>query len=347
VVNLFRRLSAEPGGLTVGLLALLEHADRSVLNALLREAGFSAQAETDPTVTFPLPGAPPQAGAITLPGLRLVVITQNPGEPLDLENLPPAEGEVLAVTLTGQPVSGAHTLAWAAVDRLLLKLTDQFSPETRTGFLIRQFRGLLADLGLEHFAGFHPADLQQVPKALATLSRVDRTADRFFRHVEPALAALWEGVSPVQSSGADDLLAGYVYRDFAGDRFGPGGFLRIALHLEQQDLQISFWVTQEAGENHRRLWQALTDQGEWLDRLRELEHDPLLWLWSPQQEHQIPLAELTPASLRTLDWDRYQAGLQRHHPLALLTSEGAVQQVVSLAEQLVRRLDPILTPVLH
>lgn len=349
MVNLFRHLQGEPGDLTAGLLAVLEHADRSVFHGLLRLAGVPAQLEEAPILSaqFPLPGGPANAGAIAAPPLHWVVATQGPGEPFQADLLQHLGEQVLAITLTGQESPGIHTLSWDQVDRWLLEVADRYDPETRTGFLLRQFRELLADLGLEHFAGFRSRDLAQVPDALAALSSFSETAGRFFQHLSPAVAALWEGVSPVRESRAEDLLAGYLYRDYAGGPFGPAGFLRVAIHVGQQETQISFWLAPGAGDSHSRLREALAGGGSLLEQLRDLGREPTLWLWSPDGEQRIPLERLTTGLLAELDWGRYQVGLQRQQPVDWLAGEGAVQRVVRLAEELVQVLDPVLTPVLH
>jgi len=284
---------------------------------------------------------------LTLPNLRLVAAAQSPGQPFDPAALQAEADEVLAVTVSGREVPGIHVLSWEAVDRFLLKMAERFDPETRTGFLIRQFRELLAELGLGHFAGFSAAELEQVSGALDLLSRFQHTANRFFRHLAPALAALWDGVSPVRESGPAELLAGYLYQDYAGEDFGTGNFLRVAFHLIQEQVQVSFWIAPAAAESHSRLRDALTEGGALLGQLQALEEEPLLWLWSASGEQQVPLERLTPEAAAELDWNGHQAGVQRHQPLSLLAGEGAAAQIVRLAEELVQVLQPVLTPVLH
>lgn len=347
MVNLFGRAAVESGGLTAGLLALLEHADPAILAGLLHEAGITATDGGGAAAIFPAPGGPAGAGVISLPGLRLVVAAQAPGQSFDPTALQGETDEVLAVTVTGREIPGIHVLSWETVDRFLLKMAERFDPETRSGFLIRQFHALLAELGLEHFAGFQAAELEQVPGALNLLSRFQQTSDRFFQHLTPALAALWDGVSPVRQSGPAELLAGYLYQDYAGGSFGSGNFLRVAIHLSQQQVQVSFWITPAAVDSHSRLRDAITAGDALLEQLRALQAEPLLWLWSAAGERQIALERLTPDLAAELDWNGHQAGVQRHQPLSLLAGEGAAAQVVSLAEELVQVLQPVLTPVLH
>lgn len=349
MVNLFRQPAGEPGGLTAALLALLEHADPTVLNGLLRLAGIphQADAQTKVTAVFPAPDGPPGAGIIQLPDFELTVAAQNPGNPFDPAVLADGQHQLLAVTLTGQEIPDQYALSWEAVDRYLLQMAEQFESESRTGFLIRQFRSLLADMGLEHFAGFDTKDLASVTDVLKALTDFHTQARRFFRHLGTALAVQWEGVRSLRESGAAELLAGYLYWDYAGAVFGSGNFLRVALHLIHQEVQISFWVTPAVGEGHKRLYEALTTGGELLDELQALKERPLLWLWSPDKEQQIPLELLTPADLTESNWNSSQAGLQRHQPLSLLGNAEAVPRMVSLAAELVDTLKPALSPVLH
>lgn len=347
MVNLFGRAAVESGGLTAGFLALLEHADPAVLTGLLQKAGITTTGGGGGSAAFPAPGGPPGAGVITLPGLRLVVAAEAPGQPFDPAALQEAADEVLAVTVSGREVPGIHVLSWETVDRFLLEMAERFDPETRSGFLIRQFRALLAELGLEHFAGFKDEELEEVPGALNLLNRFQHTANRFFRHLTPALAALWDGVSPVRQSGPTELLAGYLYQDYAGENFGTGNFLRIAFHLIQGQIQLSFWITPAAAESHSRLREAITEGSPLLEQLQALDAEPLLWLWSAAGERQIALDRMTPDLAAELDWNGHQAGVQRHQPLSLLAGEGAAARIASLAEELVQALQPVLMPVLH
>lgn len=346
MINLFRGLPTEQGSLTAALLALLEHSDRELLNGLLRRADIpvQVQAGTDVEVQFPAPGGPPAAGTLVTPSSRVTILTQAPGEPG-----PPAEpgpaGETLAVTLTGKGPAGAHTLSWEQLDRWLAESAERFDPESRTGFLIRQFRAFLPEVGIEYFAGFAADQLEGAPGALEALTRFYQTAGQLFDRLAPALAAspAAEGAAQVRQSRAEDLLGGYCYRDFTGAMFGPGNFLRVALHLPQQELQISFWFM-PGGEHHTRLREALTDDAL-LTGLMELEHPPILWLWSAAGERKLPLDELTPDHLE--NWAQYQAGLQCALPFDHLAGPGLVGTVLDAAEALLTALEPLLPDVLH
>jgi hypothetical protein len=350
MVNLFRRAPAEPGSLTAALLALLEHSDRDLLNGFLRRAGIGAQLErgADLTVQFPAPDGPPTAGLISAPHLSLTLVTQAPGERLDPSSAADSSGSLLAVTVAGRAPEGAAALSWEQVDRWLAGACEQYDPESRTGFLLRQFRAYLSESGIEYFTGFPPEQLDEVPGAFAALTRFYQTADQFFDRFAPALTTLREGVVQARQARPEDRLAGYCYRDYTGAPFGAGGFLRLAFNLPQRELQLSLWLIPGApADSHARLREALTRDPEFPERLRQLEHDPLLWLWSTAGERKLPLEELRPADIAELDWAQYQVGVQLSQPFANLAGEGLVQRVAESAGDLLTVLSPILTPQLH
>lgn len=350
MVNLFRRGPAEPGSLTAALLALLEHCDPSLLNGLLERAGIDSDVPVgaEVQVQFPAPGGPPAAGVITAPGLRVTVITQAPGERWDPQAAAGLGDTVLAVTLGARAPEGVHGLTWERVDRWLATAAEQYDPESRTGFLVRQFRAYLAELGIEYFAGFSPEQLEGAAGAFAGFNHFHQTADRFFQRFAAALAAGREGAAQVRQSRAEDLLTGYFYRDYGGAPFGPAGFLRLAFHVPEQELQLSFWVVPGVGTDvHERLREALTDNPGFVNLLQGLEEKPLLWLWSPGGDRKLPLADLRPAALADIEWGQYQVGIQRSAPFDRLAGEGLVERVGELMEELLGALAPVLNPQLH
>lgn len=346
MVNLFRPVPTEQGSLTAALLALLEHCDRDLLNGLLRTAGipFQAEAGAEVEMTFPAPGGPPSAGWIATRHFRITIITQAPGEML----WPVGEGSgtVLAVTLAGKAKPGTHVLSWEQLDRWLGSLEERYDVETRTGFLIRQFRTFLPEMGIEYFAGFTRDQLTGAPGALGSLSEFYQVADSFFDRFGPALAAVYEGAAQARDSRPEDLLAGYCYRDYAGPSFTPAAFLRIAFHLPEQQFQLSFWVA-PGTEQHGRLREGVLGDTDLVAQLAGLEEEPLLWLWSTGGEQKLPLEDWQPGRLEALDWSQYQAGIQRSRPFEDLSGEGLVERVIQMAEGLCGALLPVLTTVLH
>lgn len=346
MVNLFRQLPAAQGSLTAALLALLEHSDRDLLNGLLRQAGLPAQVpgSAELGVEFPAPDGPPAAGRLEAPDLRLTVLTQAPGEALPSPG-DAAAGDVLAVTLTGRAPEGVHSLSWEQVDRWLAGAAERYDAESRTGFLIRQFRALLPEMGIEYFPGFETEQLAAAPGALRAFGQFLQTAGQFFERLAPALGAAREGLAQVRQSRAEDSLAGYIYRDYTAPAFTPAGFLRVALHLPQSELQTSLWLA--PGPAHTRLREVLSEDDRFLEGLRQLEQDPLLWLWSAQDERKLPLDEFRPEALAELTWAQYQAGVQRSVPLDSLAGPGSVDRTTELAEQLLAVLSPVLVAVLH
>ncbi len=384
MVNLFQQGPVGPGRLTAALLALLEHGERGLLRGFLERAGMKVKVGPEDRVRalFPAPGGPPEAGLLSLPDRQVTVISQAPGEPWDptaLEGLTPApgvqagketgaeprtdggdaaeapaapapDGETLAITLAGRPPGAAHHLTWEQVDRWLAGQAGAYDPDSRTGFLIEQFRAFLADAGIEYFAGFEPKTVEQAPDGLAALTAFYGTADRFFERLEPALAAVRAGLAQERESRPEDLLGGYCYRDYTGGPLGPDSFLRIAFHLPQEELQVSCWTLppeQGGSPGHARLREALAGEDYLLPRLQALGDHPLLWLWSPEEEHRTPLDELEPDAVERLPWSGRYAAVQRSLPFDQLTREGLVDRTAQMADELLEALLPVMTGVLH
>lgn len=342
--NLFQSIPEGNGGLTAAFLTLLEHCGSDLANALLRKAAIPHQFSPDspPRVAYPAPDGPPGIGVMSGSDFAVRVAAQAPAEPWDPAALAGEEGATLAVTLTGKAPPGVHALSWDQVGRLLEAAADQYDPESRIGFLVRQFLEFLPRAGIESFGGFSPDELESAPRARQTLLTFYQTTDLFFSKVAPAVAAVREGLAVTRSARPEDLLAGYCYRDFGGPALGADGFLRVALHLDQRELQVQVWL----GGNSRRLEEALRDP-EMLSRLQRMEDDPLLWLWSPAGEQKLPLAEATPESLAAAEWEGRQAAVQRSLDFEHLADDGAVARVADMADGLLTELASPLTAMVH
>ncbi|HYF93714.1 MAG TPA: hypothetical protein VD969_15980 [Symbiobacteriaceae bacterium] len=347
MINLFRPVPAQQGSLTAALLALLEHSDRGLLNGLLKRAGIDLQAKpgSEVTVRFPVPGGPPGAGLITAPGLEIAVAAQQPGEAWDPAPLLTVPAVPLTISLAGTAPPGAHGLSWEQVDRWLAEAAARYDPESRTGFLIEQFRAVLPELGIAYFEGFEPDQLTAAPEAHATLNKFYETADRFFDQLAPALAAARPGAAQVRQARPEELLAGYCYRDYSDPALGATGFLRVALNLPEQQLQAVCWLM--PGSAHSRLGDLLTGDPGVRGALARLEHHPLLWLWSPAEEKKLALDPLDPEQLEALDWSQFHAGVQVGLPFDQFPAEDLAGRVAALTEAVSAALAPAFSAVIH
>jgi hypothetical protein len=342
VVNLFRQFPGEEGSLTASFLALLEHTDRALLNGFLERSGVGARvgAGEELRITFPDPDGPPSAGLIAAPHLHLTLLTQAPGRALPTIA---AGADAIAITMTGQGPAGAAALSWEQVDRWLAEAAEQYDPQTRTGFLIRQFRDYLPEAGIAYFGGFDEEALEAAPTAFGALTSFYQTTEQFFEQLAPAIGSLSEGLAPIRQSHPEDLLAGYCYRDYSGPALGPTAFLRVALHLAQQELQTSLFLS--PGEAHQRLRSRLLEDPEFVGALGDLAEEPILWLWSQNTEHRLPFADLDIASVTALPWGEFQVGIQRSQPLQGLAGAGLIERVTLLADQLLKALHGVLGTV--
>lgn len=373
MVNLFLRGQGDNGSLTAALLALLEHSDRELFNGFLERAQLPYHAPPGADLDFrlPEPGAG-AGGAIAGPDFRLNLIAQAPGAQIPA-SVPGAGGETLVITLAGRPPEGARAMSWEQVDRWLAGAAERYDPESRTGFLVRQFRDFLRASGVEYFAGFSAEMLASAPDAQAELQRFYHEAGQFFDRLGPTLAGLGApaaggetalagllGVAPapglaeVRRSRAEDQLAGYLYRDYTGALLGATGFLRVAIHLPQREMQLAIWLAPgPAGgaDPHARLRSALAEDPAFLAGLLGLagegDGDGLLWLWGQGGERKLPLDEVGADALSDLDWGQYQAGIQLGYALEGMAGEGLVQQVATRVEALLGALAPVTTSALH
>ena len=348
MVNLFRPGPAQQGSLTAALLALLEHSDRALLNGLFDRAGipFQAGPGADLRIRFPAPEGPPGAGLIAGPDFEVTVATQAPGEeawdPAAVLDLP---GVPLTITLAGKAPPGAHGLSWEQVDRWLAAAAEQYNPESRTGFLIGQFRAVLPELGIAYFAGFEAPLLQAAPAAQQTLSQFYQVAGRFFDGLAPALGALRAGAAEIRQARPEELLAGYNYRDYSDPALGATGFLRIALNLPETRLEAVCWLT--PGDAHGRLQGLLASSPALRGALAGLQQEPLLWLWSQDGEQKLPLDALDPDTINDLSWTQSHAGIQVCLPFDAFPAEDLTGHVVGRIDALTAALAPVISSVVH
>ncbi|HYF79670.1 MAG TPA: hypothetical protein VD973_21390 [Symbiobacteriaceae bacterium] len=342
MVNLFRPGPAQQGSLTAALLALLEHSDKALLNGLLERAGIPLHARPDTplTIRFPVPDGPPDAGLISGPDFQVTITAQVPGEPWDPAAALDLPGVPLAISLAGKAPPGAHGLSWEQVDRWLAAEADTYDPESRTGFLIEQFRAVLPELGIAYFAGFEAPLLAAAPEALATLSQFYQVAGQLFERLAPSVAGLRPGAAQVRQSRPEELLAGYCYRDYSDPALGAAGFLRVALNLPEARMEAACWLM--PGEAHGRLRERLTGEPAFRAALARLTEQPLLWLWSPNNEQKLPLDSFDPESVEGLAWGEYQAGILVTLPFADFPAEDLTGRVLALLEALTTTLQPVV-----
>lgn len=341
MVNLFRPGPAQQGSLTAALLALLEHSDKALLNGLLERAGIPLQARPDTplTVRFPVPEGPPDAGLISGPDFQVSITTQVPGEPWDPAAALDLPGVTLAISLAGKAPPGAHGLSWEQVDRWLAAEAQTYAPDSRTGFLIEQFRAVLPELGITYFPGFEAPLLAAAPVALSTLSQFFQVAGLLFDRLAPSVAGVRPGATQVRQSRPEELLAGYCYRDYSDPALGAAGFLRVALNLPESRLEAACWLM--PGEAHGRLREHLTSDPAFRAALARLKEQPLLWLWSPNNELRLALDSFDPDSLEGLTWSDYQAGVLVSLPFADFPPEDLTGRVLALVETLTATLQPV------
>lgn len=352
MVNLFQRHADEQGGLTAALLVLLEHADRNLLNRFLQLSGMHAQVGkgADLSVQYPIPDGPPGTGQLELPGGPVAIAARAPGDPWRLSG-PVGGAETIAITPEGTPLPDVRTLSWEQVDRWLAAMAEEYDPETRTGFLLDQFRSFLPEAGIVYFGGFGQGLLEQAPAAADTLTEFYQTADQFLDQLGPSLTAGNQPVTVVRHARPEDLLAGYSYRDYTGPGLGPDNFLRVAFHLSQRQLQLAVWLTPgaapDATSSHSRLREALRTNESFLEGLRALGGSPLLRLWSAAGEQALPLDEFQPDRLESLDWPASHVAVQRSLAFGQFPETGLIGQVAGLTGELTGALDAVLAPTLH
>lgn len=341
--NLFRRLDLTDGDLTAVLLALLEHADPALLAGLLDLGDLPGPPLTEPSLLYPAPEGPAGWGEIRTAHRRVRLAALGPGaRPPTLAD---AEVEALVISPSGEAPPPAHGLSWEQVDRWLASLEERYDPEGRTGYLLRQFRAFLPAVGITYFAGFDLARLAALPAAHAQVNGFWPEAAAFFQQLGPELAARCGGVAEIRQARAEDLLAGYCYRDYAGPGLGEVQFLRVALQIAQGQLQVTCWIGPPGAAQQRLRQGLLAPVG--LGPLLELGGAPLLWLWSPEGERHLPLAGLAPTQVESVDWSAYQAGVQVNHPATFLAGEGVVGRVAAAAGDLLKALAPVLAGVVH
>lgn len=348
LVNLFSAGGAAGVPLTPALMAMLEHTDREVLAGLLDLAGLDGADAKAAKLRYPAPGAPRALGEVDLSQGRLWLAAVAPGEePPSSPEDAADDGVRLLIISAGAPPARespeVHWLSWERLDRWLARLAEEYDPETRTGFLLRQFRSYLPEAGIAYFTGFTPELLTVAPRALRDLSTLYRQADEFFSQLEAGRST---GGPLLRIARPQDLLAGFCFRDYAGAGQGADDFLRIALSLEPPELQIAIWL-EPGGAAHGRLRAALQEGGVLTTALQALQPQPVLRLWSAEDEQHIPVGEIDSTRAAGLDWDTHTVAVQVSHPLADLAGEGLLERVAGWVHDLREALAPIRTDVLH
>lgn len=336
-----------PGALSGSLVTLLSHVDRRLLSSFLALCGLSWEA-TEP-LAFHFPAAElPTAAEVRAPGRwRLLILAQAPAaawEPAWVEGARQSaangaeESRLLLIAPAIEHLPSKQEIArtWEQVDRWLEQEADNYPPDTRTGFLLEQFREFLPAVGLTYFTGFDPDDLAASATALTTLQRLVEQADQFFAHLEPVLGSLWPGLEAARSARPEDILSGYLYRDFTCSDWGEGAFLRGALHLGQRSLDVGFWLAGPGGP-HARLAGAAEAI---FPRLAAVE-GLVVRLWRVGGEEQIPALE---AAAAAIDWSQYQVGFQVSLGFDTLQPAGLTAQTAEWARQIVEALAPVLAP---
>lgn len=354
MVNLFlwQAGAAAPsaGSLAGALVTLLAHADRHLLTSFL-ELCHLVWPVAEP-ISFDYPAqALPVAGEIRAPGQwRLLLLAQGPATPWDpnwvegalqaAANSPePCRVLTITQTLRHPTAPQEAALTWEQVDRWLEQQEGAHPPETRTGFLLSQFREFLPAAGIAYFAGFDRDDLSRSAQVLATLQRLAEQADQFFAHLEPILRGAWPNLREVRGARPEDLLAGYLYRDYTLPDWGEGAFLRGALHLGQQSLEIAFWLSATAQTDgpHARMAAAAS---EVLPRLAAVD-ELTIRLWRVGNEQQLSPAEAPAAAI---DWSAYQIGFQVTRGFETLPHHGLPAWTAERASAILDALAPILPP---
>lgn len=330
--------------LTPALMALLEHADRAVLNGLLRLAGLDVPAGGEAAFHFPAPDGADGAGEIHLGDRRIWLAAVAPGEePPPL----PAGGAEPVIISPGAPAGRdgdpVHRLSWDRVDRWLGEVEAQYDANTRTGFLVRQFRAYLPEAGIRCFPGFDAEILARAPRAFRDLAEFHSRVEALFEQIGTGFAASWP---LLRTARPQDVLAGYWFRDYAGAGKGEDDFVRIALHLEAGELQIAVWLS-PGGAPHARLQAALAEEGGLGEALRALTPPPVLRLWSAADERQIRAEELDPALRGAVDWTSYTVAVQVARPLSDLAGEGLPERLAGWTQELLDVLAPVLADVVH
>lgn len=356
LVNLFQwqaeGAAAIPGALAGALAALLEHSDRRLLRSFLQQAGLDWQPEEPLQFRFPAEGGPGMAEVVAPGRWRVLLLSRVPVAPWDPAWVDRAAEVALAGPETGRVVvvapaarrpadsrDEAVLLSWEQVDRWLEQSSEEYPADSRTAFLIDQFRNFLPSAGLTYFGGFDPEDLSQSSRALGTLQRLtDRTA-QFFGHLEPVLREAWPELVQARAARPEDLLAGYLYRDYTLTNWGSGAFLRVAVNLGREVLEVSCWLTAtgEQEDAHARLRQ---EPAEVLSRLSRLD-GLLVRLWQVGGEQQIPVTDVDPAAV---NWGENQVGFQVEIAFAEAGAGGLVERVVEMAEAISAGLGPVLVP---
>lgn len=315
-----------------------------MLQGLLALAGLDAPADGDAVLFFPAQDGSDGAGEIHLGDRRIWLVAVAPGE--EPPALPPGRAEPLVISPglpAGREGDAVHRLSWERLDRWLGELAERYDADTRTGFLLRQFRAYLPEAGITYFRGFDPDMLDRAPRAFRDLTAFHRRVEELFEQIGTGFAAAWP---LLRTARPQDLLAGYWFRDYAGAGQGADDFVRIALHLGAGELQIAVWLA-PGGSAHARLRTALAADGGLAGALCALAPSPVLRLWSAADEKHIPVGELDASLIETVDWEAYTVAVQIARPLTELAGGGLPERLAGWTQELLDALAPVLTDVLH
>ena len=220
-VNIFLNTKfeyAEEDRLTNALMCVLEHSDRSVLNAFLLLAtgetgGVSEDEQVEFDVQVAFTGSRPDA-KVTTSDLTLVIETKR-FDKLDEQqfrnhwrDLRKSTTPTFLVALTGgrpgndlvdllnrdnqnQARKASH-VTWSQVLESLSQQESAHPPESLSGFLIRQMVEYLGVLGYDYFRGVHMKDVLEYAGAIAQAEQHRRTTGKQLRNL---LTFLGERVS--------------------------------------------------------------------------------------------------------------------------------------------------------
>ena len=211
-VNIFLNTKfeyAEEDRLTNALMCVLEHSDRSVLNAFVNlvtggAGGVTAEEGVEFDIQVVFSASRPDA-RITTSELTLVIETKR-YDKLDGDqfrnhwsDLCEAQTPTFLVALTGgrpgsklvnvlnsdnqNPKLRACHIAWSQVLESLSQHQETHAPESLTGFLVRQLAEYLGALGYDYFKGVRMEDVLEYAGAMAQVERHRMTTGKQIRNL--------------------------------------------------------------------------------------------------------------------------------------------------------------------
>lgn len=217
---------AEEDRLTNALMCVLEHSERSVLNAFLHlvtgdAGGVSEDEQVEFDVQVAFSGSRPDA-KVTASELTLVIETKR-FDKLDegqfrnhWRDLRKCRTPTFLVALTGgrpgndlvsvlnrdnqNPMRKACHVTWSQVLESLSQHEILYPPESLTGFLVRQMVEYLGVLGYDYFKGLEMEDILEYASAIAQVEKHRQTTGKQLRNL---LTSLGERV--VERLGPPDV----------------------------------------------------------------------------------------------------------------------------------------------